>query len=168
MYEAELEAAFDLMIQRPPGFTLFPYPMLFRSYEAAVLEFAGCMRAGGIDFPDPEIDSEGNVGFDLEMFQGLSEMDEAELEAAFENCVDLLEGVSFGFERIFEADFQDAVLEFAGCMRANGFDMPDPDFSQLTTTGEIFSEQIDITDPDFESAFEVCQDTLPGIPGLSG
>jgi hypothetical protein len=135
--------------------------------EAAVLEFAACMRTAGIDFPDPQVDSEGNVGFDMEMFQRLGDFDEAELEAAFEGCVGLLESVSFGFERIFEADFQDAVLDFAVCMRANGFDMPDPDFSKLATTGDIFSEEIDINDPDFEPAFEECQDTLPGIPGLA-
>lgn len=135
--------------------------------EAAVLEFAGCMRSGGIDFPDPELDSDGNVGFDLEALRDLAEVDEEELESAFEECIGLLEGVSFGFEQIFEAEFQDAILEFAVCMRANGFDMPDPDFSQLTTTGQIFGEQLDINDPDFEAAFELCQDTLPGIPGIA-
>lgn len=135
--------------------------------EAAVLAFSGCMREEGIDFPDPKVDSEGNVGFDLPAMQGLTDMDEAELEAAFEECIQLLEGVSFGFERIFEADFQDDVLEFAECMRANGFDMPDPDFAALTTTGEIFPGGLDLNDPDFEVAFEACQDTLPGIPGLA-
>ncbi len=135
--------------------------------EAAVLEFAGCMREGGIDFPDPTIDSEGNVGFDLEELSRLADLDEDELEAAFENCFSLLEGVSFGFERIFETEFQDSVLDFAACMRSNGFEMPDPDFSQLTTTGQIFPEELDITDPDFEPAFEACQDELPGIPGIS-
>ena len=49
--------------------------------EAAVLEFAACMRDAGIDFPDPRVDSEGNVGFDLEMFRRLGDLDEAELEA---------------------------------------------------------------------------------------
>ena len=52
-------------------------------------------------------------------------------------------------------------------MRDNGFDMPDPDFANLTTTGRLYPE-FDLDDPDFESAFEACQDSLPGIPGIAG
>ena len=138
------------------------------SDEEAVLEFASCMRQRDIDFPDPTVDADGNVGFDLASLRTLTDTDEAELNAAFEACVPLLSGVSFGFERIFDADFQDDLVTFAGCMRENGFDMPDPDFAALTTTGEIFPSTLDINDPDFDVAFEACQDTFPGIPGLSG
>jgi hypothetical protein len=135
--------------------------------EAAVLEFAECMRDGGIDFPDPVVDPDGNLGFDLMAMRDLGEVDQSELEAAFEPCALLLEFVSFGFERIFEADFQDDLIAFSACMRENGFDMPDPDFSALTSTGQLYPEELDPNDPDFEPAFEACQDTLPGIPGIS-
>jgi hypothetical protein len=135
--------------------------------EAAVLEFAECMRDGGIDFPDPVVDPDGNLGFDLMAMRDLGELDQSELEAAFEPCAPLLESVSFGFERIFEADFQDDLIAFSACMRENGFDMPDPDFSALTSTGQLYPEELDPNDPDFEPAFEACQDTLPGIPGIS-
>ena len=135
--------------------------------EEAVLEFAACMRDGGIDFPDPIVDSDGNVGFDLLALRDLAELDEAEVEAAFELCASLLEGVSFGFEQVFDSEFQDELLGFSACMRANGFDMPDPDFSNLTTTGRLYPE-FDLDDPDFDSAFEACQDSLPGIPGIAG
>ena len=137
------------------------------SDEEAVIEFASCMRQQDIDFPDPTVDADGNVGFDLASLRSLSEMDETELRTAFESCVQHLAGVSFGFERIFDAAFQDDLVTFAGCMRENGFDMPDPDFAALTTTGQIFPDTLDINDPDFDRAFEICQDTLPGIPGLS-
>ena len=138
------------------------------SDEEAVLEFASCMRQRNIDFPDPTVDADGNVGFDFAALRTLTATDEAELDAAFEACVPLLAGVSFGFERIFAAEFQDDLVAFAGCMRDNGFDMPDPDFAALTTTGEIFPSTLDINDPDFDAAFEACQETLPGIPGLAG
>jgi hypothetical protein len=138
------------------------------SDEEAVLEFASCMRQRNIDFPDPNVDADGNVGFDLAALRDLTGMDEDELQAAFEGCLPLLAGVSFGFERIFDAEFQDDLVAFTGCMRENGFDMPDPDFAALTTTGEIFPSTLDINDPDFDTAFEACQDTLPGIPGLAG
>lgn len=138
-----------------------------KSDEEAVLEFASCMRDRNIDFPDPNVDADGNVGFDIASLRSLTDLDEVELEAAFDECLFLLEGVSFGFERIFDTDFQDDLVVFSGCMRDNGFDMPDPDFGALTTTGQIFPEMLDLDDPDFEPAFEACQDFLPGIPGLS-
>ena len=136
--------------------------------EAAVIQFAECMRRGGIDFPDPIVDAEGDVGFDLLALRDLADVDQDDLEAAFEDCFEYLEGVSFGFEQVFEAEFQDAVLEFSVCMRANGFDMPDPDFSALLSGGPLYPVEPDIDDPDFEAAFDECQDTLPGIPGIAG
>lgn len=136
--------------------------------EGAVLEFAACMRGGGIDFPDPVVDSDGNVGFDLLALRDLGDVDQLELEAAFEPCAHFLEGVSFGFERLFETEFQDDLVAFSACMRDNGFEMPDPDFSALTSTGQLYPEELDPNDPDFEPAFEACRDTLPGIPGIAG
>jgi hypothetical protein len=135
--------------------------------EAAVLEFAACMRDGGIDFPDPVVDADGNVGFDLLALRDLADVDQAELETAFEPCAQFLAGVNFGFDRVFETEFQDDLVEFSGCMRDNGFDMPDPDFSALTGTGQLYPE-FDLEDPDFEAAFEACEESLPGIPGISG
>jgi hypothetical protein len=127
------------------------------------------MRDGGIDFPDPIVDADGNVGFDLTAMSGLSEVDETEIEAAFEPCVQYLEGVNFGFERVFETEFQDQVVAFAGCMRENGIDMPDPDFAGIMEGRPLFADwEPELGDPDFEAAFEACEDQLPGIPGLAG
>ena len=137
--------------------------------EEKVLAFAACMRDGGVDFPDPVVDSDGNVGFDLLAMRDLGEVDEAEMEAAFESCFQHLEGVNFGFERVFETDFQDEVVVFAGCMRENGIDMPDPDFSGIMEGSPIFPGwEPELDDPDFEAAFAACEDLLPGIPGISG
>ncbi|MDX2342755.1 MAG: hypothetical protein QNL12_02960 [Acidimicrobiia bacterium] len=134
--------------------------------EAAVLEFAACMRDGGIDFPDPVVDSDGNVGFDLLALRDLAEVDQAEIEAAFEPCAPFLAGVNFGFDRVFETEFQDELVAFSACMRDNGFDLPDPDFSALTGDGQLYPE-FDLDDPDFEVALEACEESLPGIPGIS-
>ncbi len=137
--------------------------------EEKVLEFAACMRDGGIGFPDPVVDADGNVGFDLEAMSGLAEIDEAELQAAFELCAQFLEGVNFGFERVFETEFQDQVVVFAGCMRENGIDMPDPDFAGILEGRPPFPGwEPELGDPDFEAALEACEDQLPGIPGLAG
>lgn len=139
------------------------------SDEDSVLAFAACMRDRNIDFPDPVVDAEGNVGFDLEALGGLAQLDENELESAFEDCVSLLAGVSFGFERIFETEFQDEVVIFAGCMRENGIDMPDPDFAGILEGRQLFPGwEPELDDPDFEAAFEACEELLPGIPGIAG
>lgn len=144
-------------------------PAEAESDEEAVLEFASCMRDRNIDFPDPIVDSEGNVGFDFDSLGDLTQMDQDELETAFEACVPLLASVSFGFERIFETDFQDDVVVFAGCMRENGIDMPDPDFAGILEGRQLFPGwEPELDDPDFEAAFEACEDLLPGIPGIAG
>jgi hypothetical protein len=134
--------------------------------EEKVLEFAACMREQGIDFPDPVVDSDGNVGFDLMALRELADVDRTEVEAAFEPCAVLLEGVNFGFDRFFDAEFQDDLVAFSACMRANGFDMPDPDFTGLSD-GEPLYPPFDLDDPDFEPAFDACRDALPGIPGIA-
>jgi hypothetical protein len=134
--------------------------------EEKVLQFAACMREQGIDFPDPVVDSDGNVGFDLKTLSKLATVDRDQLEAAFEPCASYLAGVDFGFDRVFDADFQDALVAFSGCMRDNGFDLPDPNFAGLAT-GEPLYPSFDPNDPDFQSAFDACRDTLPGIPGIA-
>jgi len=137
--------------------------------EESVLQFSSCMRDEGIDFPDPTVDSDGNVGFDLMAMGELADVDEDEMEAAFEACFQYLEGVDFGFERIFDTEFQDQVVVFAGCMRDNGVDMPDPDFSGIMDGEPLFPGwEPELDDPDFETAFEACEDVLPGIPGIAG
>lgn len=134
--------------------------------EEKALEFAACMREQGIDFPDPVVDSEGNVGFDLNTLRKLAESPREDIEAAAEPCIGLLEGVNFGFDRIFDAEFQDDLVAFSGCMREHGFDMPDPDFTAVAN-GEPLYPPFDLDDPDFDAAFDACRDTLPGIPGIA-
>jgi hypothetical protein len=68
--------------------------------------------------------------------------------------------VNFDFTEI-----QDTLLVFAQCMRDNGFDLPDPDFSNFDLAGGVgpFGE-IDPTEPDFEKALEACQDIFANLP----
>jgi len=141
-------------------------PDTFELDEEAVLGFAACMREEGIDFPDPVVDRDGNVGFDLLTLRKVGQVDEDALTAAFENCSSHLEGVEFGFEQLFNAEFQDQLVAFSGCMRDHGFDMPDPDFSDLGESGRLYPP-FDVNDPDFDVAFDACRDALPGIPGIA-
>lgn len=141
--------------------------------EEAFLEFAQCMRDNGVpDFPDPELDENGN----FRIFGGrggdgpgqLGDFDT--LQAAFDECDSLIEGVIQNtFRRIDQTELQDNFLEFAECMRENGIDMPDPDFSQGFGPGGggLFLE-IDPNDPEFQEAAEECRGVFEGTFGPGG
>ena len=144
--------------------------------EQAMLGFAACMRDQGIDIEDPTVDSEGNVQFGS--LRGAAQDPEADREtirAAMGVCEENLEGVSLGRRGDVDiTELQDTMVAFAACMRGNGYDMPDPDFTnsgpgQGDGSGEgggggPFGE-IDRTDPDFIAAEEACRDILDGFRG---
>jgi len=136
--------------------------------ERALLEFAQCMRDNGIaDFPDPELDENGN----FQLFGGgggagkLGDRDT--VAAAFEQCEELIEGiVQDAFANIDQSELQDSFLEFAQCMRDKGIDMADPDFSGGFGPGEgrrgLFGD-IDPDDPAFREAAEECRHVFEGF-----
>jgi hypothetical protein len=143
--------------------------------EQAMLDLAACLRENGIDIEDPTVDADGNVQFGgLRGAAENSGVDPETARAAMEACVENIEGVSLG-RRGDDFDvtaFQDALLEFAACMRSNGYDMPDPDFSgggggPGGGGGGPFG-QIDRADPDFIAAEEACSDIMSGFRGPGG
>jgi len=144
--------------------------------EEAMLNFAACMRDNGVDIDDPTVDADGNVRFGG--FRGVTqdpESDRAALQAAMEVCQENLEGIALGrgggdFDL---TELQDTLVEYAACMRDNGYDMADPDLSNFGPGGGEPGQgggggpfgEIDFDDPDFISAQEVCQDILAGFRG---
>lgn len=150
--------------------------------EQAMLDFAACMRSNGVEIEDPTVDADGNVQFGG--FRGAStedgEIDREAIRTAREACEEELEGVALGFGGRGDIDItelQDTMVEYASCMRTNGYDMDDPDFSNLGPGAGGDREPgegggpfgaIDQTDPDFISAQEVCQDVLGGFGPGSG
>lgn len=142
--------------------------------EEAMLAMAQCMRDEGVDVSDPEVDEEGNVlpprPADPES------VDRSEIQAAREACSEYLDGIEIGFRDIDQTELEDNLLDYATCMRANGYDLPDPDFAAIAGEtgpggGGPFGE-IDRTDPDFAAAQEACEDILgdlgAGRRGLGG
>jgi hypothetical protein len=96
--------------------------------QEAALEWARCMREHGINVPDPEFENGGaaiRVGG-----PGFNPNSET-FRKAQEEC-----GTPFGEEGPpalsdeERQEFQDAMLEFARCMREHGVDMPDPEFGE--------------------------------------
>ena len=133
--------------------------------EKAILEFSQCMRDNGVEgFEDPEFGPDGEIEFS---FGGRVQSDDFEadretLRAAFEACQENIEGLAFGPGAIDRSEIEDTLYEFAVCMRANGVEMEDPDFSNLIpgegNGGGPFGSSFDPTDPEVQAAIEVCQE----------
>jgi hypothetical protein len=114
------------------------------------------MRENGLnDFQDPIVGPEEKVEFPSKAESGTKDT----FSEAFDVCGPFLEGTVFGASKT-DADIAEAVdslVEFAQCMRAAGFDMPDPDAS-----GQF--QEFDKDSPGFDTAYEQCADEL----GTSG
>lgn len=136
--------------------------------EDAILTFAQCMRDNGVeDFEDPDIGADGSVGFGFRGAVPDSDADRETMRAAFEVCQDELGGISFGRGGIDRSEIEDTLYEFAVCMRENGIDLPDPDFSSFLESpgpgnGGPFGGEIDPNDPAFAAALEACEDVFGG------
>lgn len=148
--------------------------------EQAMLDFAACMRDNGVDIEDPTVDADGIIQFGG--FRGGAAESDADRDAtreAMDACRDIIDGLALGpgggdFD---PTEMQDTMVEYAACMRENGYDMPDPDFSSFGPgSGDAESGQrtgpfgeIDPADPDFVAAQEACQEILAGFgPGRVG
>jgi len=102
--------------------------------EAALLAFTQCLREQGIEIDDPTVDADGNLQVPpIELPSESNGTDPAEALAAFDDivatCEEHLEGITKNLSDHDTTEFEDAVLEYAQCMRSHGIDMPDPDFS---------------------------------------
>ena len=139
--------------------------------EEAVLAFTQCLRDEGFEVDDPEFDAEGGFALGLGGAYrdpgGDGGYDYEEVSEAMDACGYLMEGIAQQFDRPDDTELQDDLLGFAECMRSNGIDVPDPDFSSDGPGGFL---ELDPEDPEVEAALEACQAELafgPG-PGRSG
>ena len=87
----------------------------------------------------------------------------SEFEDMIAPCEEHLEGVVSTFSSADTTEIEDMLLAYAECMRDNGVDMPDPDFSSgggVIDLGAIGGE-------DFEAAEAACSPLLADL-GFSG
>ncbi len=141
--------------------------------EESMLAFAACMRENGVDMADPTVDENGNLRLPRPAGagQGDGSFDREAMLAARDACQEHLDGVVQQFQQIDQTELQDSLLEYAACMRDNGYDMADPDLSGgLPASGQGGGRgllgDIDREDPAFQAANEVCQELFAGIrPG---
>jgi len=137
--------------------------------EAAALEFAQWMRDQGIDFPDPVIEADGSIDLFAPMREAIQSGGiPPEMQAAIPVCGPLIEGASFLPTEDNFTEIQDQVLEFAQCLRENGVDVQDPDFSGgLAAAGQGDGPlgDFDPDDPANADAIAACQSIMAGIAG---
>ena len=137
--------------------------------EEALFAFAQCLRDNGVDVEDPTVDANGNLRIGgLRGAPDDPNFDRETVVAARDACSELLSGIAQGFDRGDRTEIEDTLLQYAACMRENGFeDMPDPDFSNLQP-GQGGPFDIDRDDPAFQAANEVCQGQFGGGRGPGG
>lgn len=145
------------------------------SMEDGLIAFTECLREQGVDIADPTVGPDGMLQMapivvESGPIEGDGPPDQAavdemmrQMDAVFAECEPLLGEVAFtggdlpGFD-----EFEDTLLEYAACMRDNGFDMPDPEFSE---GGMIDLGMSDPNDPTFAAADEACRDIFGGFGG---
>jgi hypothetical protein len=132
--------------------------------EEAMEQFSECMQEHGVDFPDPADPGDGPQGVAITIGPG----DEDNMQEAQEACDYLMENVRNNIELDPEqqAEMQAEMLEFTECMRDQGIDMPDPEFSadggMAITMSSGSAPENDSGGPpardteEFEAAMEVC------------
>jgi hypothetical protein len=138
--------------------------------EAAMLAFTQCLRDQGIDVGDPTIDADGNLQLppiEFDSSEAVTDPDElpdiSELEDKIAPCEEHLEGIVGSFDPGDTTEIEDMFLAYAECMRENGVDMPDPDFSSgggVIDLGAIGGDT-------FEAADEACRPLLADL-GIVG
>jgi hypothetical protein len=167
--------------------------------EEAALAFSECMRDEGVtDFPDPVFDAGGGGTLGSpDGEDGGIDFQSDEVQAAFEECGELLERAAFGpgGGNFDETELQDNLLAMAECLRDQGLDVDDPDLSNFgpiaggppsedegsedegdgeetaggpeVRTFSIFGD-LDMDDPEVQAAMETCQEEVGFGPGQAG
>lgn len=107
-----------------------------------LVKFAQCMRTHGVDVPDPQ-PGEGL----RDLLEKADTSNKAKFQKAVTACKsDLPKGIST------EKPDQDAMLNWARCMRDHGVDVPDPQPGQKPDLSHV-----DRNSPKFTSASTACQ-----------
>ncbi len=137
-------------------------PSASKDPEEAMLAFAKCMRENGVDMPAPNAGGGGGLQFRVDPGEGGGGPDFAseEFQKAEAACREHLEGAGLepGGAGELSEEAEEAMLEFAKCMREQGIDMPDPDAKGLF---RIEPDQgFDPQSAKFREAREACEKYL--------
>jgi hypothetical protein len=151
--------------------TAAPSPTASGAAEQDALKYVECLRGQGLDIPDPTVDAKGNLTFGRPPGGtgsgggagggGGGGFDRDKFTAAQKVCGPLPASLTNSFTGGNQAQFQDNLLKFAKCMRGQGIDMADPDFSKGMNPSTLFGD-LDQNDPKVIAAGKVCQKYFTG------
>ncbi len=136
--------------------------------EERAIEFAQCMRANGIDLPDPVINADGSIDLGGNVTPGSIDPTSDAFSDAIAVCGSIVAGASFlPGANVDEAQQQANLLAFAACLRGLGYDVVDPVLSDIQAGGpgalvRAFGENFDPTDPANADAVQECQAQVAG------
>jgi len=135
-------------------------------YQAR-LNLAKCLRAHGINVPDPT--SGGGVPGGV--FRVLRNYSQSQIQAAMQAC---RQYVTQAFPQLNltpaqRAQVQQQLVKFAECMRSHGVNVPDPTFNGNGAFGfrRAFGT-VDRNSPAFRSALQACQSLRPRFGRAGG
>jgi hypothetical protein len=141
------------------------------SRQQARLALAQCLRAHGLNVPDPGAGgATGGGGGGI--FRSLQNVAPARLQAARQACASQF---SAAFPRLNvspaqQAQLRSQLVKFAECMRSHGVDVPDPQVGG-GTGGFGFRRSfgsVDRNSPAFRTALTACQSLRPRFGGGGG
>ncbi len=138
--------------------------------EEITTDFTVCMRDHGLDVPDPELNADGSIDWGAIKQAIGQEPKSGRSSKALEECLHLLEGATFSEKEApeDEIELQDGLLAFAQCLRDEGIDVPDPDFSDDPRAGMGEVKQVlKGANAKVERGFDLCNELVFGA-GKSG
>lgn len=130
-------------------------------YQAR-LSLAKCLRAHGLNVPDPSPNGGAAGGGGGGLFRSLR--DQPNFQSALKACAKYARG-AFAFANASpaqRAQFQQDLVKFAECMRAHNINIPDPSTSAgggFGGFGQI--PQSERESPAFQTALQACSSNLP-------
>lgn len=129
--------------------TASPSPSASADRMQAALDFARCMRAHGVDMPDPD----PNGGVKIQVPGGT---DKTKVSAAQQACKQYLP--NGGVPPTLSPEQVEQARTFAKCMREHGVNVPDPD----PATGRFTLSGVNPDDPAFKNATQACKSAYSG------
>ena len=134
--------------------------------EKAAILFASCMRDKGFDMSDPELNSDGTVrwgNFKESLNVGGFNLKNDKDSDAYEECSPLLERITLADDKKVEdeIEMQDKLLTFTQCLRDNGLEVQDPDFSEGSRSAmKPVVQDIKGSDPRVEEITDLCSEQV--------
>jgi hypothetical protein len=132
--------------------------------EAIVTGFTACLRDYGFNVRDPELNADGTInlqGLRQTLFQDPKFQTKGQI--ALENCQPLLQGATFAQPPSAEdqIELEDTLLKFAQCLRDEGVDVSDPDFTNGARAGMgSILQGINIQSNMVQEALAACRESI--------